>query len=59
MNMTNEKILKKVENYLHFNGIELTKEQKGQVVEYLESFKDDEENLHAEMVCEIRTCIGE
>ena len=57
--MANKKILEKVENYLHFNGIELTEEQKQQTVEYLESFKDDEENLDAEMVCEIRTLIGE
>lgn len=57
--MTNEKILEKVENYLHFNGIELTKEQKQQTVQYLGKFKDDEENLHAEMVCEIRTLIVE
>lgn len=55
MTLTKEQISKKVSDYLHFNGIELTSEQKERVQQNLIRYAHDEELFEGEMICDIRT----
>ena len=57
--LSKEQIEKKIDDYLHFEGIGISSSQKSDLIEYLLRFKDDEDELYHEMVCEIRTLNGD
>lgn len=59
MTLTKEQITNKVTDYLHFNGIELSSEQKESIQNNLSRYANDEDQLEQEMICDIRTLIGD
>lgn len=50
---------KKVDAYIHFNGIGFSTEQRQEILNCLDVFRDNKENFETEMICEIRTMNGD
>lgn len=59
MEVTYAQMEKKVDDYINFNGMGFSDEQRQEMLDYLNGFRDNEENFETEMICEIRTMNGD
>lgn len=57
--VTKSEMVRRVDEYLHLNGIGFSSEQRREILNYLDGFRDDNDIFEDEMICEIRTMNGD